>query len=351
MSPSTVAPKKPSSSFADTIIQWQKVHGRHHLPWQQPLSAYNVWISEIMLQQTQVTTVIPYYERFMASFPDVKTLAAASEDRVLAHWSGLGYYRRAKNLHKAAKIITNAHQGCVPTDPEILITLPGIGLSTAHAVASIAGERPFPILDANVKRVLVRYFAVDKPVNTSASEKELWQLAGTLMPPTQCRTYTQGMMDLGALICAKKPLCSQCPLQTDCQAQLLGIQHKLPIKTVKKPRPTHEKTYLIYTKPHHIWLQQRPDQGVWPKLWCLPEVDVSESPASKNIPLTIVKHSFSHYHLIMHPVVVSGCPRAYTPGAWFRMDEAYELGLPSPIRRIITGYLSEYAAQIEESLL
>lgn len=338
------------SAFADIIIQWQGEHGRHHLPWQQSLSAYSVWISEIMLQQTQVATVIPYYQTFIASFPDVVALAKADEDQVLALWSGLGYYRRAKNLHKSAKIIFSQHQGCVPIDPDILITLPGIGLSTAHAIASIAGGQAYPILDANVKRVLVRYFAVDKPVNTTAVEKQLWQLAQELMPSTHCRTYTQGMMDLGALICAKKPQCSQCPLQADCQAQLLDIQHKLPIKTVKKPRPTYEKAYLIFAKPGYIWLQQRPDQGVWPKLWCLPEQETTPYPLSDSTPLAIVKHSFSHYHLIMHPVVMSSLPVAGMQGAWFCVNKVFQLGLPSPIRRIITTYISEHAMLKEPEL-
>ena len=294
-----------------------------------------------MLQQTQVQTVIPYFNKFITSFPDVSTLAKADQSQVLAHWAGLGYYRRAKNLHAAAKIVCAQYQAQVPIDPTLLITLPGIGQSTAHAIASIAGGKPFAILDANVKRVLARYYAVEQAIDTSQVEKKLWTYAQQLMPKSNCRIYTQGMMDIGASICAKKPLCQRCPLADNCQALLLGLQNTIPNKKPKKIKPTKEAYFVLFVDNDSIFLIKRPSDGIWPDLWSLPEYESLEQLANwqECEKLTIFKHSFTHYHLIMKPIRICTTPNSIQiPGQWFSFSVACDLGIPSPIKKILLQY-------------
>ena len=319
-------------AFSKTIVTWHKAKGRHDLPWQQGITPYRVWISEIMLQQTQVQTVIGYYQRFMEHFPTVNALAMSDEDSVLALWSGLGYYRRARFLHQASKLVVSEFDGVFPVEPDKLVHLPGIGQSTAHAIASIAGELPFAILDANVIRVLTRFYAIDSVLNSKV-EKQLWSLATSLMPPTDCRAYTQGMMDLGAIVCRKKPQCDLCPLQSQCQAYLLGLHNTLPRKPVKKPKPEKTMWYLLYTYQDKIALIQRDASSVWPRLWCLPEQ--STQPTSSIEPLLQLEHTFSHYTLHMRIIRMECETMVGIDYAFFSIKQALSMGIPRPIRTVL----------------
>ncbi len=250
--------------FSYPILTWYEHYGRKNLPWQLPRTAYRVWLSEIMLQQTQVQTVIPYYNRFMAAFPDVHTLARAQEDEVLALWSGLGYYSRARNLHRTAYIISNEYQGNFPQNLEVLQTLPGIGPSTAAAIASQAFNLPTAILDGNVKRVLTRFFAISGWPERSDIKKKLWQLANACMPQHHCAEYTQAIMDLGALCCtSKKPKCSSCPVQASCEAHAKQEQLLYPNKKIKKAIPLQQQQFLVFMQRERPCLSGKtPTHGI-----------------------------------------------------------------------------------------
>jgi len=312
--------------FAQTALAWFDQHGRKHLPWQQNISAYSVWISEIMLQQTQVTTVIPYYERFMQSFPTVTALAAAPQEDVLHHWTGLGYYARARNLHKAAQMIAVEHNGEFPTDFADVLALPGIGRSTAGAILSIAHQQIHPILDGNVKRVLARFFAVEGWTGSKQVENQLWEYADQLTPQQRIADYTQVMMDLGATLCTRsKPKCEECPLQIECLAFASGRQAELPHKKPKKTIPTKYTTVLIPMLYERVLMTKRPDEGIWGGLWwfegeftpkqqVLP-VGLAEANAEFMVAgqahsinavesLPEFKHTFSHFHLHIQPVII-----------------------------------------------
>ena len=346
-----------NKAFSLPLLNWFTEHGRKNLPWQHPNEAYRVWISEIMLQQTQVLTVIPYFERFITVFPDIKTLSEASEDAVLAQWSGLGYYSRARNIHKTAKIIWEKYRGKFPDELTTLISLPGIGPSTAAAIASLAFNQPTPILDGNVVRVLARYFMVDGSPELSVVKKKLWELAALCMTTHHCAEYTQAIMDLGATCCTlKNPHCQQCPLQNTCLAYRNAKVENYPFKKIKKIRPIKEQQFLLlHTQENQIYLEKRPPIGLWGGLWCLPVIDLNENPVeyidkyyglnciTLNKLLTF-KHSFSHFHLQITALAMHIEPPVATVaennGQWFNAVELKNVGLAKPVNQIISHFLS-----------
>lgn len=302
-----------------------------------------------MLQQTQAATVIPYFERFMASFPDLQELAAATLDEVLAHWSGLGYYARARNLHKAAQQCVHLHEGELPLSPKELQELPGIGRSTANAIAAQAYGTPVAILDGNVKRVLCRVHAVEDWPGKAAVERRLWTLAQAHMPTQRVADYTQAIMDLGATLCTRhKPACHQCPVQRTCQAYAKGLQHQLPTPRPKKILPTRQRWWLkLEDDAGRLLLTKRPPTGLWGGLWCLPEFDSADALLAQTsafgcqhepIALTTIRHSFSHYHLHAEVMLVKGYQASAimdSSSRWLSPDQAATLGLPSPVRSLL----------------
>lgn len=339
-------------NFALQVLTWFDKHGRKHLPWQQNVTAYGVWVSEIMLQQTQVATVIPYYQRFMQSFPTVQVLADAHQDDVLHHWTGLGYYARARNLHKAAKIIATDYNGQFPQQIEQVTALPGIGRSTAGAVLSLASGQSHPILDGNVKRVLARYYAVEGWPGQKAVESTLWDFAYQHTPEVRCNHYTQAMMDLGAMVCTRsKPLCDNCPLQQGCLAYAQGRQTDFPGKKPKKALP-EKQTYMVVPVFHrNVLLTQRPAQGLWGGLFGFIECDGPEDFAAiankvgakqwQSRQLDTFRHTFSHFHLDITPVVMDigehpGQQVNEPASRWFALDDTIEVGLATPTKKIIT---------------
>ena len=337
------------SNFADQLLAWFDEHGRKNLPWQQNKTPYRVWISEIMLQQTQVATVIPYFERFMARFPTVQSLAAAPLDEVLGLWTGLGYYARARNMHKAARQIADEFNGELPTSVAELITLPAIGESTAGAIVTLGHGGIATILDGNVKRLLSRHREIEGWYGQSAVMKELWQAAKAFTPETRTPDYTQAIMDLGALVCIKSsPHCDVCPVSENCLARLNNRIADLPSKKPHKKIPTRTKLFLQCVDPERrICLIKRPETGIWGGLWCFPEFDTQEAMSdwltSQNLELqcnpkaeAVVEHQFSHYKLQMQPhrcdtTKVEHRVAEVDTRAWFTMDEAVKLGLPAPV--------------------
>ena len=337
------------SNFADQLLAWFDEHGRKNLPWQQSKTPYKVWISEIMLQQTQVATVIPYFERFMARFPTVQSLAAAPLDEVLGLWTGLGYYARARNMHKAAQQIVEEFNAELPNSVGELITLPGIGESTAGAIVTLGHSGIATILDGNVKRVLARHREIEGWYGQSAVMKKLWQAARAFTPETRTPDYTQAIMDLGALICTQSaPHCDVCPVSEDCLAWLNNRTADLPSKKPRKKIPTRTKLFLQCIDPEHrICLIKRPENGIWGGLWCFPEFDSQEAMSdwltSENLELQVnpeaelvVEHQFSHYKLQMQPyrcrtTKVEHRVAEVETYAWFTIDEAVKLGLPAPV--------------------
>lgn len=338
-----------SRRFSKRLIQWHLTHGRHNLPWQKRQTAYRVWISEIMLQQTQVTTVIPYFQRFMKRFPSLKKLALASQDDVLAHWSGLGYYARARNLHKTAQIIHRDYHGKFPNCVDTLQTLPGIGRSTAGAVLSFAYQTYAPICDGNVKRVLARYFAVDMPKQTTAAINYFWELAISLTPESETALYNQAIMDLGATLCSRtKPTCPACPLHKDCKAYLQGHPTHYPVSKKKQKKPTrHTKMLIIRSNDHHLLLEKRPQTGIWAGLWSFIESESIPTKAwlSKKLnkkplevlPLPLVPHEFTHFKLIIEPILIQS--QMSEPNEdnlkWHALSNISSLGTPSVLSKII----------------
>lgn len=340
--------------FPDIILRWFDQHGRKHLPWQQNKTPYRVWVSEIMLQQTQVQAVIPYYERFMQRFPDLASLANAHADEVLHLWAGLGYYSRARNLHAAAQMIAQEFAGKFPDNCDDLQQLPGIGRSTAGAIISIAFQTRATILDGNVKRVLARYLGIDAPLNESAVEKQLWKTAEAFTPDTRCDDYTQAIMDFGATLCTRsKPQCGACPLAASCRAHAEGMAELLPRKKAGRALPVREATFLIVRADQQILLMKRPPHGIWGGLWSLPEI--SGTPEESRIrqlcraefqlevkkltALPAFRHTFSHYHLDIHPVVVPVRKPAKimecSDQIWYKHDQPGSIGLPKPVQQIL----------------
>lgn len=339
------------NTFAAQIVAWQRAHGRHDLPWQGQ-NAYAVWVSEIMLQQTQVETVIPYYQRFMARFPTLVALTAARVDEVLALWSGLGYYARGRNLHQAAQQAT-AQFGDFPVAFACLCELPGIGRSTAGAIAALAGGERQAILDGNVRRVLCRAFGVEGWPGEAAVQTRLWALAETLLPEAvDIRPYTQGMMDLGATLCTRaRPRCVECPLQADCMAARESRQADLPQARPKRAIPQRETAMMVLLHAGQVLLERRPPTGIWGGLWSLPEVALDTPTAvleqqfggefDELAAAPAFVHVFSHFRLHIQPrrFAVRRWPlRAESPGRlWLPLNEITGAALPAPVRQILNG--------------
>jgi len=342
--------------IAPRLLAWHAEAGRHDLPWQSDRSPYRVWVSEIMLQQTQVATVIPYFKRFMRRFPDVLVLANAPADEVLHLWTGLGYYARARNLQRAAQIIRDAHGGQFPRTLDALVVLPGVGRSTAGAILALSTGARHAILDANVKRVLARYHAVEGPVDSSATQAQLWERAEHETPAADVATYTQAIMDLGATVCRHPvPLCAACPIADDCRARIAGRQGELPAPKRKlAERKLKRAVMLVARRETAVLLVQRPPSGIWGGLWCLPEfadrdsAEIFATTQLKNanllrVPLPDIEHSFTHFDLVITPVVARvGAQASVGAGGalWYDLAKPARVGLPAPIKTLL-GSLSE----------
>lgn len=343
--------------FSQQVLAWFDKHGRKHLPWQQNKSRYSVWISEIMLQQTQVKTVIPYFEAFMARFPDAVALAEAPVDEVLHMWTGLGYYARARNLHKAAVMVKQQHGGDMPHTFEEILELPGIGRSTAAAILSLADNQPYVILDGNVKRVLARYFAIDGWPGNKKIEDKMWVMAQSLAPTERHGDYTQVMMDIGATLCTRsKPNCEACPVSSHCLAFVQGRQAELPHKKPKKAIPTKQTYMLIPLYQGSVLLKKRPASGIWGGLWGFVEADeetletMLSNIACADLPRQILeafRHTFSHFHLEISPILL---PLSQPPTQsvqedtvmWYNIEQRSEVGLAAPTVKILKQIQTDY---------
>ncbi len=344
-------------SFAARVVRWQKKHGRHDLPWQQTRDAYRIWLSEIMLQQTQVTTVIPYYRRFLARFPDVKALAAATQDDVLKLWSGLGYYSRARNLHRAAQAVVAGHGGHVPREFDALLALPGIGRSTAAAISVFAFGARHPILDGNVKRLFARRFGVNGYPGDAKVTAALWRETKRQLPSRNLESYTQGLMDLGATVCTRsRPRCDACPLAPDCIALARDSIKKFPAPRARKALPQRRTQMLVLLHARQVLLEKRAPTGIWGGLWSLPEVvSGADIPAlcaqlygaavAKQVAMPTVAHGFTHFKLDIMPqklIVTRVAPRAAAPGVmWLALNDALGAAIPAPVRRILASIAGE----------
>lgn len=336
-----------SAEFAAALLGWFERHGRRHLPWQHDRTPYRVWISEIMLQQTQVTTVIPYYERFMARFPTVAALAAASLDEVLHLWTGLGYYARARNLHRAAEVIVRDHGGVLPRSLQLVEALPGIGRSTAGAILALALDQRHPILDGNVKRVLARHFGVRGYPGRLDVARQLWAVADACTPAERIADYTQAIMDLGATVCVRaRPLCTACPLRLTCVANREGWQAELPTPRPKQARPARVAYALIARNGEGaVLLERRAPTGVWGGLWTFPQFEShgaaltwAEARFRCDLGaarmLAAYEHAFTHYDLTLHPIVVDVTPQrieAADTYAWYDRARPARIGLAKPV--------------------
>lgn len=369
-----------SKSFSDAILDWYQIYGRKSLPWQKTKTPYQVWLSEIMLQQTQVTTVIPYFERFIERFPDVSSLANAPLDDVLHLWTGLGYYARARNLHLAAQKIMQEHQGQLPHNLAKMMALPGVGRSTAGAILSLSLSQPHPILDGNVKRTLARYFAVEGWPGKKEIEQRLWLFAEQNTPIEKVQQYNQAMMDMGAMICTRHaPKCPHCPIKANCQANALNRQTDFPTKKPKKIRPEKTVNLLILQYKNLIWLEQRPLSGLWGGLWSLPENDVpfksdfieqklgvfyiKKIKEKTNDVLTYelykeFRHTFTHFHLDimayrvqlpikpnMQRISLNSSNQHQSDskinGCWYNLQKPATIGLASPINKLLQQLTKE----------
>jgi A/G-specific adenine glycosylase len=357
--PPAAAADPAPGRLAAAVMRWQRSHGRHDLPWQATRDPYRVWLSEVMLQQTQVGTVLGYYGRFLARFPDVATLAAAPLDEVLAQWSGLGYYRRARHLHRCARQVVQQHGGRFPRDSATLATLPGIGRSTAAAIAAFCHGERVAILDGNVKRVLSRALGFAGDLALAAQERALWDRAQALLPARGVAIYTQGLMDLGATLClARAPQCTRCPLHDDCVARRQGDPLRYPVKTRRLQRGARSHALLWLTRPGdggtaQVYLVQRPDTGVWAGLWSLPEFDPPEALQALAVhwpgrgrSLPAMVHRLTHFDWTLQPLHwslparlagrrLAAVQQALPAGRWWPLDQALALGLPAPVRRLL----------------
>ncbi|MFT6957541.1 MAG: A/G-specific adenine glycosylase [Halieaceae bacterium] len=343
-----------TADFSARVLNWFEHHGRHDLPWQADITPYRVWVSEIMLQQTQVKTVIPYFERFIAAFPTVEALASAPLDHVLHLWTGLGYYARARNLHKAATAVALDMGGQFPQSVEALCELPGIGRSTAGAISSIACGQRAAILDGNVKRVLARYHAVEGWPGTTAVHTALWVIAEQYTPKARFADYTQAMMDLGATVCTRSsPSCEVCPLVKGCDAHSQGKSLAYPGKKPRKVIPVKNTTFLMTrSQGGEILLEKRPSKGIWGGLWCFPEIEGVSQVANwclnncQSEPSAIdqwqpFRHTFSHYHLDITPVLaqLKGNPAGVMASErqlWYNLRQPQEVGLAAPVAKLLS---------------
>lgn len=343
-------------SFAPALIAWQRHSGRHGLPWQATRDPYRVWLSEIMLQQTQVATVLAYYPRFLERFPDVRALAGAGEDEVMALWSGLGYYSRARNLHRCAQVVVREHGGRFPDRADDLATLPGIGASTAAAIAAFCHGQRVSIVDGNVRRVLSRLLAFDEDLAQTGPQKRLWALAQALLPVapshSDMQAYTQGLMDLGATVCTRsRPACEPCPVGQVCRARADGDPLRYPVKSRRLVR-RHESWWLAVMlrgvgSQRQVWLQRRPAPGIWAGLQCVP-VAASEAAARAVVPgggtavreMPAIAHALTHRELRLHPLLVELPMTGAAPaadGAWHALSGMDDMGLPAPVRQLLAA--------------
>ncbi|WP_440875777.1 A/G-specific adenine glycosylase [Thalassotalea sp. PLHSN55] len=345
--------KASANKFAHQVLAWYQEQGRKTLPWQQNKTPYRVWISEIMLQQTQVATVIPYYQRFMASFPTIAALASADEDKVLHHWTGLGYYARARNLHKAAKQIVELHQGKFPQTLNETIDLPGIGRSTAGAILSLSLNKHHAILDGNVKRVLARCYTIEGHNAQAKFEQQLWPIADALTPKEGVAQYNQAMMDLGAMVCTRsKPDCDNCPLSSGCLAKAGDLQSAFPQKKPKKQTPVKNTIMVIPRVNNKVLMEKRPPSGIWGGLWCFYEITAATQlndfltsqglKAVEQFSLPAFRHTFSHFHLDIETIVVD-CRQLKveevnekTPQQWYDLSKQSSVGLAASTQKLIS---------------
>ncbi|AXS78623.1 A/G-specific adenine glycosylase [Dechloromonas sp. HYN0024] len=331
--------------FTQDLIAWQKTAGRHDLPWQKTQDPYRIWLSEIMLQQTQVSTVIPYYARFLTSFPDVLALAAAPIEAVIEHWAGLGYYARARNLHRCARQIATAYGGIFPNSAAELEELPGIGRSTAAAIAAFAFGRRAAILDGNVKRVLCRQFGIAGFPGATAVHRQLWALAEDLLPENNIEVYTQGLMDLGATLCTRsRPRCGDCPVASGCVARRDGRQGELPEAKARPAVPERSSSFVLLTDGQRLLLERRPPSGLWGGLLAPPEGEPAEVAARYGLALgettrlPPLKHAFTHFRLTLLPMLcqVDAALQVAEPGLeWVALSRAADAGVPAPIKKLI----------------
>lgn len=344
-------------SFSQAVVSWQKKHGRHTLPWQNTTDAYRIWLSEIMLQQTQVSAVIPYYLRFLERFPDVTSLAAAASEEVMAHWSGLGYYSRARNLHRCAQLVVAEFDGIFPRDPAQLAELPGIGRSTAAAIAAFSYGARAAILDGNVKRVFARVFGIEGFPGAKPVEDQMWRRAVALLPETDIESYTQGLMDLGATLCTRsKPSCSDCPLSQRCVAYESNRVHVLPERRPKKAVPERATTMLVITHAGQVLLEQRPDAGIWGGLMSLPEIAGSEADVAYAVAapfgepescekLMPFSHVFTHFKLHVSPYRIRLVRRLeavrQSNHVWYPSDRLADAPLPAPVKKLLLAIFRE----------
>jgi A/G-specific adenine glycosylase len=339
------------NSFAKKIIQWQKREGRHDLPWQNTRDPYRIWLSEVMLQQTQVLAVVPYYERFLVRFPDIDSLASASMDEVMPFWAGLGYYARARNLHRGAQQIMALHGGFFPKEFDAIHALSGIGRSTAAAISAFAFGQKRAILDGNVKRVFARHFCVEGDVKSKSVEDQLWLLAEAQLPRAEIESYTQGLMDLGATLCKRnRPDCILCPVQKSCVALKLGRVEMLPEKSKLREKPHRQTRMLVIVSSGEVLLEKRPPTGIWGGLWSLPElpldVDISKTlrlryaiTGGASREMSQIEHGFTHFSLTIFPIEITPAKiplRAMEPGSmWLNLDDAMNAAIPAPVKRIL----------------
>jgi A/G-specific adenine glycosylase len=345
------------ATFASKVVRWQKQHGRHDLPWQKTRDAYRIWLSEIMLQQTQVATVVPYYRRFLQRLPDIKSLAAAAEDDVLILWSGLGYYSRARNLHRAAKMVVAEHHGRVPQDIEALLELPGIGRSTAAAICVFAFGARHAILDGNVKRLFARRFGIAGYPGDAKVAAALWRETERQLPLRNIEAYTQGLMDLGATVCTRtKPHCEGCPVAPDCVARKRNAIKKFPAPRPRKTLPLRSTQMLVLLHAGQVLLEKRAPTGIWGGLWSFPEVasgvDIVALCAQRygatvatHASMRTIAHGFTHFKLDIVPqkmVVTRVAPRAQAPGVmWLALGDALGAAIPAPVKRILAAIETE----------
>ena len=336
--------------LAETLLPWFDAHGRHDLPWQADPTPYRVWISEVMLQQTQVDTVKPYFERFVARFPDAAALAAAEPDEVMSLWSGLGYYARARNLHRAAKDIATRHDGQLPDTLDALMSLPGIGRSTAGAILALAHDIRQPILDGNVKRVLARAFLVEEAPDSSAGLRRLWSLAESCTPDARVAAYTQAIMDLGATVCTRpQPACTRCPLASRCAALAMGRTSALPAPKRRAPRRERRTYFVFVLQAGRILLERRPPRGIWGGLWVPPEFPDEAAARAwlssrhrANEPTRVLAplpHALTHFDLVIQPWVLDadGTPGSCEDGEarWHELVSLDGVGVPAPVARLL----------------
>jgi A/G-specific adenine glycosylase len=344
-----------AGDIAQRVRRWRLQFGRQGLPWQDTKDPYRVWLSEIMLQQTQVTTVLDYYARFLRRFPDLAALAAAPQDEVLALWSGLGYYSRARNLHRCAQAVQREHGGVFPSNSQALAQLPGIGRSTAAAIAAFCFGERVAILDGNVKRVLGRALGFAGDLSMPAQERALWQRAQELVPEQGVEHYTQGLMDLGATVCSvRKPACDRCPLAALCVARREGRTEAYPVKTRRLKRGTRAHAWLLLAQADRLWLVRRPERGVWAGLWSLPEFDTPEALEQllKGWPgrgetLPAIAHALTHFDWTLQPLRwqlparlsaqrLAELTSRLPPGRWVSQEQALQMGLPAPLRKLLS---------------